>query len=590
MGKGKAEFKCLDCHTEIRQRLREHRGMHAIWVKNNGAGRECATCHSDHNGVDFQLIHWQPSREALDHGQTGFALKGKHVGLKCESCHKAEFIPAAARSGILVKDPNRTFLGLSAECASCHQDVHHGQLGKNCASCHTADGWKPASLFDHAKTKFPLTGAHEKTPCAKCHPTVNDTKPYVKYAGIAFEKCTACHVDPHKGSFSQTCQSCHNTVNWHQIAQLKGFDHNKTKFPLEGKHASVACSDCHTHGDFKTPIPFAKCMDCHKDPHKGQFLSRPSKGECAECHTVQGWKPSTFTVKEHTATKYPLEGKHTDVACDKCHLPKGLHGEDTLFKITKTECKDCHEDIHKGQFAGPPRLNHCDGCHNVKGFKPALFTIMQHKDTRFPLTGGHIAVLCADCHKPVPAGSTMPVKYRFEDRTCTACHEDPHKGEFRAQMEAKRANGSPAGCEACHTTRTWKELNRFDHSKTDFPLLGAHRGVACMDCHRPPAMETTLKNVDFKSASKKCSGCHVDPHAGQFASRKDVADCSSCHDTARWKPAQFDHDKRTPFSLSGAHRNVACQDCHKVTREVAGKTVLFYKPTPRACSACHGTT
>ncbi|HKV25922.1 MAG TPA: cytochrome c3 family protein [Candidatus Acidoferrum sp.] len=564
--------------------------MHAIWVKNNGAGRECATCHSDHNGVDFQLIHWQPNREALDHSQTGFALKGKHVGLKCESCHKAEFVPAAARSGILVKDLNRTFLGLSTECASCHQDAHHGQLGKNCASCHTADGWKPASLFNHAKTKFPLTGAHEKTPCAKCHPTVNEVKPYVKYTGIAFEKCTACHVDPHKGSFSQTCQSCHNTVNWHQIAQLKGFDHSKTKFPLEGKHSTVACSDCHTHGDFKTPIPFAKCMDCHKDPHKGQFLSRPGKGECAECHTVQGWKPSTFTVKDHAATKYPLEGKHADVACEKCHLPKGLHNEDTLFKITKTQCQDCHEDIHKGQFAGPPRLNHCESCHNVKGFKPALFSIAQHKNTRFPLTGAHIAVLCADCHKPGPAGSTIPVKYKFEDRTCTACHEDPHKGEFRAQMEAKRSDGSQAGCEACHTTKTWKELNRFDHSKTEFPLLGAHRGVACIDCHRPPAMETTLKDVDFKAASKKCSGCHVDPHAGQFASRKDVADCSSCHDTARWKPAQFDHDKRTPFSLAGAHRNVACQDCHKVTREVAGKTVLFYKPTPRACSACHGTT
>ena len=50
----------------------------------------------------------------------------------------------------------------------------------------------------------------------------------------------------------------------------------------------------------------------------------------------------------------------------------------------------------------------------------------------------------------------------------------------------------------------------------------------------------------------------------------------------------FDHDKRTPFSLEGAHRNVPCDDCHKLTREVEEKKVVFYKPTPRECKACHG--
>ena len=410
LGRGTAEFKCLDCHTEIRERLAQKRGMHAVWVKAGGTGKECAACHSDHNGVDFQLIRWEPNREALDHSKTGFALTGKHAGIACQSCHKAAFIPAAARAGILVKDLNRTYLGLSRECASCHQDEHRGQLGKDCASCHTVQGWKPASLFTHAKAKFPLTGAHEKTPCAKCHLTIADTKPYVKYTGIPFAKCTACHTDPHKGSFSATCESCHNTTNWHRIAKLEGFDHSKTKFPLLGKHSSVACSDCHTHGDFKKPMAFAKCMDCHKEAHKGQFVTRTSGGECAECHTVQGWKPSTFTVKDHAATKYPLEGRHVRVACDKCHVPKGLKGEGTLFKITQTQCKDCHEDIHKGQFGGAPHQNRCESCHNLQGFKPAVFTIAQHRNTRFPLTGAHLAVLCSECHKPHARGFGHPGK------------------------------------------------------------------------------------------------------------------------------------------------------------------------------------
>jgi hypothetical protein len=588
MGRGAAQLKCLECHMEIRDRIAQNRGMHAIWAGPSSGNKDCARCHSDHNGVDFPLIHWEPKREAMDHSKTGFALAGKHAGIACEKCHKAEHIPAAARAGILVKDLNRTYLGLSRECVSCHTDEHRGQLGKDCARCHTPKDWKPASLFNHVKTKYPLTGAHEQTPCAKCHPSIPDAKPYVKYAGIAFAKCSACHQDPHKGSFKAACESCHNTRNWHQIAQLEGFDHSKTEFPLLGKHAKVECADCHTNGDFKAQIPFAKCMDCHKDAHKGQFRSRADGGECASCHTVDGFKPSIFSVKDHAATQYPLEGRHVSVACDKCHLPKGWKNEGTLFKITLTQCKDCHQDVHKGQFASAPNQNRCESCHDLKGFKPARFSLARHKETRFPLTGAHVAVVCADCHKPVAAGSTLPVKYRFEDRTCTTCHLDPHKGQFRERMAVKRADGTPLGCEACHTTAKWKELNRFDHSKTEFPLLGAHRGVACVDCHRAPALETSLRNVDFHAAPKQCFACHKDPHAAQFATRKEGADCSGCHDSARWKPSRFDHDKRTPFSLAGAHQNVACGDCHKLKREIEGVSVLFYKPTPRECKACHG--
>jgi len=199
-----------------------------------------------------------------------------------------------------------------------------------------------------------------------------------------------------------------------------------------------------------------------------------------------------------------------------------------------------------------------------------------------------LAIPCGQCHVPAqPGAKAVLVKYRFQDLSCTGCHMDPHRGEFRDRMVAKRSDGSAAGCEACHTTTTWK-LNGFDHSATGFPLAGAHRGVACADCHRPPNLETTLQNVDFRAAPKLCSGCHEDPHAGQFAARRDVTDCSSCHNVGRWKPADFDHNTRSAFSLQGAHQNVACGDCHRASRPVNGKAVLFYKPTPTDCKVCHG--
>jgi hypothetical protein len=251
-------------------------------------------------------------------------------------------------------------------------------------------------------------------------------------------------------------------------------------------------------------------------------------------------------------------------------------------------CTDCHKDAHQGQFAGLPYQNRCEKCHNLKGYSPSTFTLAMHKQTRFQLTGSHLATPCSDCHKerPTPQFPHM-VQWRFEDRSCTLCHEDVHKGQFKDRMAQKRADGTAAGCETCHSTKTWKDMERFDHDKTSFALQGAHRATACIDCHKAPNMETRLINVDFKAAPEKCEECHEDIHAAQFAKTNKVTPCADCHNATRWKPSLFDHEK-TIFSLKGGHQNVKCEACHKEIRLVEGKSVLFYKPTPKECAACHG--
>jgi hypothetical protein len=93
-------------------------------------------------------------------------------------------------------------------------------------------------------------------------------------------------------------------------------------------------------------------------------------------------------------------------------------------------------------------------------------------------------------------------------------------------------------------------------------------------------------HVDFKLTRKECEACHADVHGQQFANRGITA-CSGCHDSKEWRPSLFDHDKQTSFALQGAHRKVRCESCHKLTRMSAGKVVLFYKPTPKECVACH---
>jgi len=578
------EFRCLDCHKEIAAELAQHRGLHATYPQTGPRGSSCVRCHSDHNGEDFAMVHWQPTSSGFDHAKTGYVLDGKHAGVGCRSCHTAQHISAESRSLLSSKDMNHTWMGLSTACATCHEDKHQGRFGTDCARCHSTAAWSQTRVdtehFDHAKTAFPLTGKHRETACEKCHTPDDQGKP--RWSGIAFAACSSCHVDPHKGQFRQGCDYCHSTSNWEHSRFQTMFDHAKTDYPLVGKHLTVACVDCHRNGDFRTPIPHAVCMDCHKDPHGGQFAQRADGGKCESCHTVQGFTPSTFTAADHAKTGFPLKAPHDRVQCASCHIPAG---EQTRFRISFALCMDCHKDPHGGQFAAQPWANHCERCHTGATFKSSTMTLALHQKTRFPLTGSHIAVACDDCHKPMK-GATV-AQYHFEHLQCTTCHEDIHHGEFAQRMAAPGANGKPLGCEACHSTEEWKDLARFDHSSTSFALLGAHRAVACIDCHRPPAMERTMLQVRFADAPADCATCHENPHADQFGAR--AMHCGTCHNSERWRPSIFDHDK-TAFSLKGAHQNVACAACHVNKRVVHGTVVLFYKPTPTACEACHGGT
>ena len=576
-------FRCLECHQEIAAELRSHTGLHATYPQDGAPGAACVKCHSDHNGEKFAMVHWDPTHTGFDHSKTGYVLDGKHATAQCRACHTPQHIPAAARASLTTKDLSHTYMGLSPTCTTCHEDKHKGRFGPNCTQCHNTVDFKQAKLdektFDHSKTQYPLTGAHQATPCQKCHTAGPDSQP--RYAGLQFSTCSACHADPHKGEFKDPCSSCHTTATWKKSTFTSTYDHSKTHFPLLGKHLEVACLTCHKGGDFKTPIPHILCSDCHKDQHQGQFLKRADGGKCESCHTAQGWKPTTYSVADHAKSGFPLVSPHGKVKCEQCHTPAG---KETRYKVRFAVCVDCHKDEHQGQFADAPWQNRCEKCHDGTTFKTSSFTLDKHQISSFPLTGGHKAVACNDCHKP-PVGSKV-ASYHFSPLHCTSCHDDIHKGQFEKRMALRDGKGNPLGCEACHSTKEWKDLTKFDHDRTDFPLVGSHRAVTCAECHKPPNMELTLTHVQFTSAPKACSECHENPHGDQFGDRG--TDCASCHNSNKWKPSLFDHEK-TRFSLTGGHQDVSCGACHTLKKPVNGNLVLFYKPTPIACVDCHGT-
>ena len=83
------------------------------------------------------------------------------------------------------------------------------------------------------------------------------------------------------------------------------------------------------------------CIDCHRDPHLGQFAKGEPSKQCEQCHSVERWKPVNFV--HNRDSKYPLLGKHKAVACVKCHQTEQNGTESFVrYKPLATDCRSCH--------------------------------------------------------------------------------------------------------------------------------------------------------------------------------------------------------------------------------------------------------
>lgn len=352
---------CLDCHAD------PHRGQF---------GQRCESCHTVES---WHKVHGASAERAF-HDKTRFPLKGAHAEVECQSCHG----PFPGQKA--------TFRGLKfGTCTECHADAHVGQIqepkaGPTCDRCHGLEAFLPAKyeLADHAKTRYPLEGAHQAAACNGCHApqpkllervpakvkkTLEQRKRPLAFSLAVFEllpkttRCDGCHPDPHQGQFSKggatPCSECHKVESFHAVA----FDHDKdTKFPLTGKHKGAACNGCHAPEKPGGPARYrgapTTCEGCHADAHAGQFAGQPAAATCDRCHTTEDFhKPSLF---QHAPpfTDFLLKGKHTQVACEKCHARvevKAAGGAPVAvqrFLPLPRTCAGCHADPHQGQFRG----------------------------------------------------------------------------------------------------------------------------------------------------------------------------------------------------------------------------------------------
>lgn len=220
--------------------------------------------------------------------------------------------------------------------------------------------------------------------------------------------------------------------------------------------------------------------------------------------------------------------------------------------------------------------------------------VRSHQTSRFPLEGSHRALDCSDCHAPAGQGQ---LQFVARSTSCVSCHAQ----QFASASEPDHvAGGFPRDCAACHAATIWNRA-RFNHELTSFPLLGAHRAVACMDCHI---------GGRYQGTQRTCIGCHQADYDRTLAPAHGPAgfstDCLSCHGMSTWAGVGFDHTSRTSFPLTGAHRAATCADCHadgvyngKSTTCVSCHQTDYDATTnprhtlavfPLTCNTCHTTT
>jgi len=375
----KASPECADCHDEAGFRPALIRGAEhgRFGPALAGAHLEiaCIACHSSSEAPAATdacaACHDSPHRAEFLVGATcvrchvaadaTFASAGKTLSLErhtdlllraphdqeCNACH-----PSSAP--FVDRFPGR----VAEDCAACHGDPHEGAFASRafadaaCQTCHTPERFSPSSFTPalHARTEFPLTGAHTAIACAACHPAQGAQR---RFDG-APTACAECHDDPHGGAFDRArlptevdgrrgCARCHSTEGFRSSVGAS-FDHEFwTGQHLSGAHARAGCGRCHDRStDGALGDAPSACAACHADPHRGQFR-RTDGTDCARCHEERESFSEVRFDHDHD-TRFRLDPDHARLTCASCHRPVSLTGGQTviLYRPLGTSCRDCH--------------------------------------------------------------------------------------------------------------------------------------------------------------------------------------------------------------------------------------------------------
>lgn len=495
----------------------------------------------------------------------------------------------AAVSVFAVVDVRRTSPG---PISAVHGAVSDLESGQTCSACH--GGWfsdmTDSCLECHAPIAEQLDakrGLH-----GRLEPTLAAT-------------CGTCHGEHHGADFALVNDATFRKAG---ATSRAGFDHALVGWQMDGAHLGLSCVECHEHADDVVLAEGTRrflgnaqdCVSCHEDVHEGRM-----RVACAACHGQETW--DQLHSEGHDAF-LPLVGGHGDVDCRQCHAETDPHSLENMTNDavcpTPRDCVSCHASPHStgfvagmAQLVDMPERRSCVRCHVAEhtSFRAPDLTLTpeQHARTGFALATPHDAARCEQCHDP--AGPSFRARHpgRSPD-ACSACHADPHGGQFAQGLFAAQE------CTACHAREHFVPPS-FDvakHATTAMPLTGRHEAVECNACHLRDTPQTPR---EFHGTPSSCDECHADAHAGFFAGKLDEittpaqGECAACHVTdgfATIPPPGFDHARFTAFALAGAHVQEDCTGCH-VPTAAADETgrrfgrIARHEGEFQGCVTCH---
>lgn len=249
---------CASCHAD----------PHGAQFATAGRAGDCLRCHAETSFVP-------PRYDVDEHGKAAFRLEGAHRATPCHACHTKtdeaprRFVGTPQDCAACHTDPHGGQFDLATK-----PRVVEGRSG--CARCHDAASFASVrSDFDHALwTGHALLGKHARTACSDCHGRHERPDAKGRTLGTAARRCAECHADVHRGQFARgnpaltDCARCHDESR--DFTALR-FDHARdTRFPLDQAHAKLSCSACHTEQVLADGARVVRwrplgvlCTDCH---------------------------------------------------------------------------------------------------------------------------------------------------------------------------------------------------------------------------------------------------------------------------------------------------------------------------------------
>ena len=115
---------------------------------------------------------------------------------------------------------------------------------------------------------------------------------------------------------------------------MGGFDHDRTGFPIDGRHAKIECDACHVHGVFAgTPHECGACHNGSLAVGRSSWHVRTTS-QCEDCHTTRDFSFRSMRRFDHSDAIGTCISCHNNVTATgqpSWHIPTG-----------GTDCHFCH--------------------------------------------------------------------------------------------------------------------------------------------------------------------------------------------------------------------------------------------------------